>query len=362
MDGARSIKRNVILRDGYGNRSEIDIIYTPSWPPFFALPRYVECKNYSFPVPFEMVAKFKSVLELNKIPLQQGLFITTSTFTPRATTVGIKTMDGTALDAWKRAVLAKQRRKKRFLFLSKFILGLLVTSGILTYTAASSNTLSPSPSVPQSASSASSISPSDSKKHEPTSSQYYGADYSSSETSSPSLFSSLSEKLALFPRPSASSSQNDSSSSRNTRKNGTPSVFVPLSKMDGWMDPPVAERYPAFLKDHMPTLVLHWIYLQHAEIEGSYEWGMQNVLRDRVKLMEKRLTSLRERLDSYYTKGYIEQTSSQWLRKLRRETTRDLLPRGKKPSTIVGLVAAGSGGAVQAFQDLRLIIQDLFFP
>lgn len=33
--------------------------------------RYIECKDYKDHVPLEMVAKFKSVLELNNIPLSQ---------------------------------------------------------------------------------------------------------------------------------------------------------------------------------------------------------------------------------------------------------------------------------------------------
>lgn len=57
----------------------------------------MECKNYNHPVPLEMVAKFKEVLRLNGISPSRGVFITTNTFTPRATTIGIKTLDGKQL-------------------------------------------------------------------------------------------------------------------------------------------------------------------------------------------------------------------------------------------------------------------------
>src|SRR4051812_40138650 len=77
LEGARNIRRNVFLRDSHGNRSEVDIVYG------YLFPTYVECKNYaasSTPVPLSDVAKFKSVLQLNSIPVSRGLFITTSSF------------------------------------------------------------------------------------------------------------------------------------------------------------------------------------------------------------------------------------------------------------------------------------------
>lgn len=89
--GRWNIKRSVFIYDRFGNKSEIDLVYGI----FFK--RYVECKNYSDSVPLEMVAKFKEVLKLNNIPIQRGFFITTSSFTPRATTIGIKTIDGKQL-------------------------------------------------------------------------------------------------------------------------------------------------------------------------------------------------------------------------------------------------------------------------
>ncbi len=57
----------------------------------------MECKNYNHPVPLEMVAKFKEVLKLNGISPSRGIFITTNTFAPRCTTIGIKTLDGKQL-------------------------------------------------------------------------------------------------------------------------------------------------------------------------------------------------------------------------------------------------------------------------
>lgn len=91
-EGRFNIKKNVMIKDMHGNRSEIDIVYGIG--PYKT---YVECKNYNRPVPLMMVAKFKSVLELNGIPLSRGLFVTTSTYTPRATTIGIETLDGAEL-------------------------------------------------------------------------------------------------------------------------------------------------------------------------------------------------------------------------------------------------------------------------
>jgi len=89
--GKWNIKKNIIMRDLNGNISEIDLSYGI----FFK--RYIECKNFTGPVPLEYVAKFKEVLNLHGIPTRQGLFITTSYYTPRATTVGIPTIDGEQL-------------------------------------------------------------------------------------------------------------------------------------------------------------------------------------------------------------------------------------------------------------------------
>jgi hypothetical protein len=40
------------------------------------------------------VAKFKEVLQLNGIPVSRGLFITSSTFSPRARHIGVACLDG----------------------------------------------------------------------------------------------------------------------------------------------------------------------------------------------------------------------------------------------------------------------------
>jgi hypothetical protein len=86
---------------------------------------YVECKCYSDSVPLKDVAKFSSVLELNGIPRSRGLFITNSTFVPRAATIGIRCIDGKELAAW--------RRKARWRpLIGPAILGLCVGSIILT--------------------------------------------------------------------------------------------------------------------------------------------------------------------------------------------------------------------------------------
>lgn len=90
--GKWNVKRDVKLIDGYGNLSQIDVTYGR----FFRV--YIECKNYGDkPVPLSDVAKFKEVLILNNISPSRGIFITTSTYVPRALTIGIKTIDGTQL-------------------------------------------------------------------------------------------------------------------------------------------------------------------------------------------------------------------------------------------------------------------------
>ncbi|EGG16371.1 putative transmembrane protein [Cavenderia fasciculata] len=86
-----NIKRNVTLIDKRGNRSEIDIVYGI----FFKT--YVECKDYSVPVPLKDVAKFKEVLRLNNIGIGRGLFIASGDYVPRAKFVDIKLLDGDQL-------------------------------------------------------------------------------------------------------------------------------------------------------------------------------------------------------------------------------------------------------------------------
>eukprot|EP01116_Phalansterium_solitarium_P023746 TRINITY_DN8482_c0_g2_i2.p2 TRINITY_DN8482_c0_g2~~TRINITY_DN8482_c0_g2_i2.p2 ORF type:complete len:196 (-),score=61.83 TRINITY_DN8482_c0_g2_i2:154-741(-) len=89
--GKWNVRRNVTLIDSFGNRSQIDLTYG------LFRKTYVECKNYALPVPLKDVAKFKEVLALNRIPLSRGLFVTTSTYVPRATTIGVLCLDGNDL-------------------------------------------------------------------------------------------------------------------------------------------------------------------------------------------------------------------------------------------------------------------------
>jgi hypothetical protein len=97
--GKRGVRKNVMMRDSNGDLSEIDVAF--GW----LRPRYIECKHYApnHPVPLEDVAKFKSVLQLNRISPGRGIFITTSYFTPRATKIGIRTIDGAQLRAWEQS-------------------------------------------------------------------------------------------------------------------------------------------------------------------------------------------------------------------------------------------------------------------
>lgn len=94
--GKPNIRTNVLLRDANGNLSEVDVVYG-RWRRYF-----VECKAYApaYPVPLDDVAKFKEVMSLHGVPLRRGLFVTTSSYSPRALTAGIKTLDGKQLAAW----------------------------------------------------------------------------------------------------------------------------------------------------------------------------------------------------------------------------------------------------------------------
>lgn len=96
--GKRRVQHNVGLVDQFGNRSQIDVQYG------LLFKRYVECKNYTsgLSVPLSDVAKFKEVLLQNGIPASRGVFVTTSTFTPRALRAGITTVDGKQLIEWER--------------------------------------------------------------------------------------------------------------------------------------------------------------------------------------------------------------------------------------------------------------------
>lgn len=103
--GKKNVRKNVLLWDGNGNRSEIDVVYG-RW-----IPTYVECKAYGpdKSVPLEDVSKFKDVLALNKVlfPRWRALFVTTSTYSPRARTVGMRCIDGKELAAWEQRVRRK---------------------------------------------------------------------------------------------------------------------------------------------------------------------------------------------------------------------------------------------------------------
>lgn len=111
-----NVRQSVILTDRFGDKSEIDIIYGLFWK------RYVECKTYSSKlVPLSDVAKFKEVLQLNKIPIERfvapfilrflrffspfttanpshhvyrGLIITSGDYAPRCRNIGIECWDG----------------------------------------------------------------------------------------------------------------------------------------------------------------------------------------------------------------------------------------------------------------------------
>ena len=123
--GHAEVRRNVVLRDAHGNRSEADVIFGR----FF--PTYVECKNYhaGATVGLEEVAKWRAVLELNGVPLQRGLFVTTARFSPRATTIGVRTLDGAQLDAWERSArLAARRRRIGWLLLRLGLAGMALTT------------------------------------------------------------------------------------------------------------------------------------------------------------------------------------------------------------------------------------------
>ena len=104
----RHVRRNVVLVDGFGNRSEADVVFGRVWPTF------VECKHYdaAASVGLEEVAKFRSVLELNGVPAARGLFVTTGGFSPRARTIGVRTLDGRQLDAWERRAEAGAARRR----------------------------------------------------------------------------------------------------------------------------------------------------------------------------------------------------------------------------------------------------------
>jgi len=110
-EGRGKVTTNVILRDNFGNRSEIDVVCGRIFK------TYIECKNYSRrTIPLEDVAKFKSVLELNGIPMSRGMLVSTGEFTPRSRTIGIRCVNGKELDKWEaRAMQTACKRRLRLL-------------------------------------------------------------------------------------------------------------------------------------------------------------------------------------------------------------------------------------------------------
>jgi len=143
-EGNYNVETNVFLKDRHGNRSEIDVTYHvyPSWWPFNNNKRYVECKSYSsHSVPLEDVSKFKSVLELNNINEKYGVFITTSTFSPRCKSAAgkIKLINGDELKIWERKLHSKYSYKN--LFWQTLVIGGLAYFGIELYITDISNVL-----------------------------------------------------------------------------------------------------------------------------------------------------------------------------------------------------------------------------
>jgi len=119
----------VHVTDSNGNRSELDVVaWQPGWLWGWRRSWVVECKHYApdHTVPLEAVAKFKEVLIVNRIPLARGVFVTTSSFTPRALHCGIATVDGTQLARWLTAQVQRQR--------SRWWIRLLLRSSLFIYT------------------------------------------------------------------------------------------------------------------------------------------------------------------------------------------------------------------------------------
>ena len=135
-EGRYNVKQNVMLKDKHGNKSEIDLTYNifPPWWIFGNKTRHVECKNYAKgkSVPLEDVSKFKSVLDLNGIDNKHGIFVTTSTFSPRCESAAgkIKLINGDELKRWEKKVYSTKYTK---LFLQALAVGGIVHLGIETY-------------------------------------------------------------------------------------------------------------------------------------------------------------------------------------------------------------------------------------
>ncbi|ELR17137.1 uncharacterized protein ACA1_057930 [Acanthamoeba castellanii str. Neff] len=63
-------------------------------------------------IDLEHVAKFKEVLNLNKISPSRGLFVTTGYYGPRAITIGIKTINGSELRTWEERAMWVARLRR----------------------------------------------------------------------------------------------------------------------------------------------------------------------------------------------------------------------------------------------------------
>jgi len=107
-----SVELNVMIKSPAGHRSEIDVIAKSGLP--WRRPWYIECKNYSKPLPLHSIAKFKEVLVQNQLPLSRGLLITTATLSPRVRAAGIRVWDGEELIRAE-AQTARSRRLRAWL-------------------------------------------------------------------------------------------------------------------------------------------------------------------------------------------------------------------------------------------------------
>jgi hypothetical protein len=132
-EGRSNIRKNVMVSDKHGNRSEIDVMCG------IFIRRCYECKNYGpgHTVPLEDVAKFKEVLSLNGFPMRFATFVTTSTFTPRATTIGIRTIDGAQLNVWERKANRQAAMRRLCIAIAyALLLGTLSIAAAPSYVAA----------------------------------------------------------------------------------------------------------------------------------------------------------------------------------------------------------------------------------
>ena len=122
------MRTNVLLKDKNGNLSEIDVMCGYRFIPGSQL--YIECKAYKKgnAVSLDAVSKFKEVLLLNGIPLHRGLVVTTSHFSPRATTIGVTTIAGEELLSWERASAKSSTRRRRIFYSLVLVLAAIVSA------------------------------------------------------------------------------------------------------------------------------------------------------------------------------------------------------------------------------------------